>query len=338
MPKSQVDLARVEDFTPYIGRRLECEVSEIDRRGKTVVLSRRRLLERQREKARQELVQTLAEGQVRKGIVRRLTEFGAFVDIGGIEGLLHVSDIRWGRVGKPSDVLKVGDEIDVQILKLDLEKKRISLGAKQLQSDPWELVSANYRVGAQVNGRVIRLADFGAFVELEPGIEGLLPISEISWTHRLRHPKDALNENDTVRVAVIALDPEKRKLTLSLKQLSTDPWKDIEQRYLPDSVVSGRVARLAEFGAFVELEDGVEGLVHISELSDKRVKTVGELVKPGDVVQVRVKSVVAEQRRISLSMKSAVERVRHEPAAFAAHTPATHARAKKKRPLRGGLD
>lgn len=342
MPKSQVDLVRVEDFTPFIGRRLDCEVSEIDRKGKTVVLSRRRYLERQREQAREALASQLAEGQVRKGVVRRLTDFGAFVDIGGIEGLLHVSDIRWGRVGKPSDVLKVGDEIDVQILKLDLEKKRISLGAKQLQADPWELAAANYRPGTQVNGKVVRLADFGAFVELEPGVEALLPISEISWTHRIRHPKDVLNEGDAVRVVVIAADPEKRKLTLSLKQLAGDPWKDIEQRYAHDAVVSGRVSRVADFGAFVELEEGVEGLVHISELSDRRVKTVGEVVKPGDVVKVRVKAVDTEQRRISLSMKSAVEKAPaehvegHAPAA--APQSQAPARAKRKKPLRGGLD
>jgi small subunit ribosomal protein S1 len=338
MPKSQVDLMRVEDFTPYIGRRLDCEVSEIDRKGKTVVLSRRRFLERQREQAREELASQLAEGQVRKGVVRRLTDFGAFVDIGGIEGLLHVSDIRWGRVGKPSDVLKVGDELDVQVLKLDFEKKRISLGAKQLQADPWELAAANYRPGAQVNGNVVRLAEFGAFVELEPGVEALLPISEISWTHRIRHPKDVLNEGDAVRVVVIAADPEKRKLTLSLKQLAGDPWKDIEQRYAVDTIVSGRVSRAADFGAFVELEEGVEGLVHISELSDRRVKTVGEVVKPGDVVKVRVKSVDTEQRRISLSMKSAVEPSSaedHRDAAPAAHAPS---RPKRKKQLRGGLD
>lgn len=342
MPKSQVELHRVEDFAPFIGRRLECEISEIDRKGKTLVVSRRRVLERQREQARQEMKYSLAEGTVRKGVVRRLVDFGAFVDLGGVEGLLHVSDMSYGRIKHPRDMLQVGQEVDVQVLKIDHAKDRISLGLKQLAPDPWNLVEANYRVGATVDGRVLRLVDFGAFVELEPGVEGLLPISELSWTQRVRHPRDLLKEDDLVRVSVLAVDAAKHKLTLSLKALGQDPWKDAAERYPPDSIVSGRVLRLADFGAFIQLEEGIEGMAHISELSDKRVRSVGEVVKVDEVVKVRVKSVDVEQRRVSLSLRIAPP----EPAAASAPAsagpghaaPAHRPQKARKKPLKGGLE
>jgi small subunit ribosomal protein S1 len=338
MPKSQVELGRVEDFTPYIGKRLEAEVSEVDRRAKTLVLSRRRMLERQRERSREELKYALAEGQVRAGVVRRLADFGAFVDLGGMDGLLHVSDLSYARVQHPSEILKVGQKVDVKILKIDLVKDRISLGMKQLAPDPWGVALGNYRVGATVEGRVMRLMDFGAFVELEPGIEGLLPVSELSWTQRVRHPKDLLKPGDAVRVAILALDGEKRKLTLSLRALGPDPWSDVQTRYAPGTVVSARVTRLADFGAFVQLEEGVEGLIHISELSDKRVRAVADVVQPDQVIKVRVKSVDPEQRRISLSLRGIGEdgQPLPEPAAVASHEPA--AARRKRRPLRGGLE
>lgn len=355
MPKSQVELHRIEDFTPYIGRRLECQITEIDRRGRTLVVSRRKLLEREREQARQELKYSLAEGQVRRGVVRRLVDFGAFVDLGGLDGLLHISDISHARLRHPSEALKVGQQLDVQILKIDLVNDRISLGLKQLTPDPWELAAANYRPGNTVDGRVVRVLDFGAFVELEPGVEGLLPISELSWTQRVRHPREVVKEGDAVRVAVLAVDTEKRKLTLSLRALAADPWKDIAERYRPDMVVSGRVTRLTDFGAFVQLEEGVEGLAHISELSEKHVRTVGDVVKPDQVIQVRIKSVDPEQRRIALTLRGTSEekheeheirekrakrgkrdgRTEEAPAGAAPHPhPAQH----RKRPLRGGLD
>jgi small subunit ribosomal protein S1 len=341
MPKSQADLNRIEDFTPFIGRRIECEVTEVNRRGGSLVVSRRKLLERQRESQRAEIKDTLAEGQLRKGIVRRLTDFGAFVDIGGIEGLLHIGDMSYGRVKHPRDLLKENEEIEVQILKIDRAKDRISLGMKQLAPDPWNVVEANYRVGNTVDGRVVKLMDFGAFVELEPGVEGLIPISEMSWTQRIRHPKDILKEGDSVRVAVLAVDLEKHKLTLSLKAMGQDPWKSVTEKYAPDSVVTGLVLRLADFGAFVQLEEGVEGLVHISEMSDKRIRTPSEAAKVGDVVQVRIKSIDLEQRRISLSMRMArspepTEMPVHSGAAALA--PAPSGSKKKKKMLKGGLD
>lgn len=336
MPMSQIDLVRHDEIANFIGRWLECEVTEVDRRGRNLILSRRRVLEKQREEERKQLRFQLAEGQVREGKVARLTDFGAFVDLGGIEGLLHISDITWGRITHPREVLSVGQEIEVQILKIDLVKDRISLGMKQTTPDPWSLVPANYAVGQTVQGRVLRLMNFGAFVELEPGVEGLIPVSEMSWTQHVRHPKDVLKEGDHVRVAVLLVDAANRKLTLSLKALGQDPWVDIGQRYQPEAVVSGAVTRVTKFGAFVRLEDGVEGLLHISQLSHQPVKRVEDVVNVGQVVQVRVLAVDPQERRISLSLKLSAP-----PPAPAAGTssapPPPSAEKKRKRPLRGGL-
>lgn len=335
MPKSQVDVERHDDFHAFVGRRLECEIVEIDRRGRNVLVSRRKVLERRLEAEREQIKGQLEVGQVRPGVVRRLTDFGAFVDIGGIEGLLHVSDISHARIGHPKDVLKVGENVQVQILKLDLGRNRISLGMKQLQADPWELAGTNYRVGETVNGRVTRLMEFGAFVELEPGIEGLIPVGEMSWTQRVRHPKDVVKEGEPVRVAILSVDTDKRRISLSLRALSDDPWKSVAERYPENAVVSGAVQRIANFGAFVQLEEGIEGLVHISELSHERVRSVGDVVKVGDVVQCRVLSLDLEQRRIALSVKAAKE----APAGAAEpeNQPEPAPRRKRERPLRGGL-
>lgn len=334
MPMSQVDLVRQSDFASFIGRWLECEVTEVNRRGRSLVLSRRRVLEREREEERQQLRYQLAEGQTRKGKVVRLVDFGAFIDLGGIEGLLHVSEMSWSRIKHPSNLLKRGDEIEVQVLKIDLVKDRISLGLKQMVPDPWTLVGANYAAGATVDGRVVKLMNFGAFVELQPGIEGLIPASEMSWSQHVRHPKEFLKEGDNVRVSILAVEPDNRRITLSLKALESDPWSAVEERYQPDAVVSGAVMRVAQFGAFVQLEEGVEGLVHISELSNQRVRSVEDVVKPGEVVKVRVLSVDTEQRRIALSMKAA------EPQPAESDLPPVEEpepQKKRKRPLRGGL-
>ncbi|MBL8879261.1 MAG: S1 RNA-binding domain-containing protein [Phycisphaerales bacterium] len=336
MPKSQVDINRLEHFTQFVNHKMECEIVEIDRRGKSVLLSRRRVLEKQRESARAEARQTLAEGQVRSGIVRRLADFGAFVDIGGIDGLLHVSDISYARINNPAEVLKVGDEVQVQVLKIDTAKDRISLGMKQLKADPWTLVEANYKPSQTIDGRVTRLADFGAFVELEPGVEGLLPVSEMSWTKRIRHPRELVKEGDSVRAQVMSIDSAQRRISLSLKALGADPWSTVQERYTPQSTVTGMVTRLAPFGAFVQLEEGVEGLAHISELSDKHVRSVGDAVKEGQVVQARILGVDLAQRRISLSLKTPSS----APIEAAPETPGAAPAAPKKekrRPLRGGL-
>ena len=341
LPLSQIDIVRHENLASFMGHWLECEVTEIDRRGKNLILSRRRILERQRDEEREQLRFQLAEGQVRKGVVRRITDFGAFVDLGGLDGLLHVSDISYSRVNHPGDVLKVGQELEVKVLKVDLVKDRISLGLKQLAPDPWTSVEGRYRPGDTLDGRVTRLMDFGAFVALEDGIEGLIPVSEMSWTQRVAHPKEVVKVGDAVRMAVLAVDVGKRKITLSLKALSADPWNGISERYPPESVVSGAVTRLTQFGAFVQLEEGVEGLIHISQLSDKRVRTPGDVVKVGEVIRVKVLSVDTEQRRISLSLRAAQapDGSSEANATSAAATEAAGEPKKKsrQRPLRGGL-
>lgn len=335
MPMSQVDIVRHDDFAHFIGHWLECEVSEIDRRGKRLVLSRRRVLERQREEEREQLRFQLAEGQVRKGIVRRLADFGAFVDLGGIDGLLHVSDMSYGRVNHPKEMLKEGDEIEVKVLKVDLVKDRVSLGLKQLATDPWTLVEGKFKPGDAIDGRVTKLMNFGAFVVIEEGIEGLIPISEMSWTQRLHHPKEVLKEGEGVRVVILAVSAEKRKISLSLKALGEDPWNGVAERYQPDAIVSGAVTRTTKFGAFVQLEDGVEGLVHISQLSDRRVRSVDDVVDIGTVIKVKVLSVDPQQRRISLSLKA----LGGEDAGGEAAPEESPAlpRRKRDRPLRGGL-
>ncbi|MBK8914039.1 MAG: S1 RNA-binding domain-containing protein [Phycisphaerales bacterium] len=344
MPKSQVDVLRHENFTQFINHKLDCEVSEIDRRGKRLLLSHRRVLERKAAEQRDQVKGTLAAGQRMTGTVKRLTDFGAFVDIGGIDGLLHVSDISWARVNKPGDVLKVGEQIEVEILKIDPERDRISLGRKQLSADPWTLAATNYHVGDTVDGRITRLMDFGAFCEVEAGLEGLIPVSEITYGRRIGHPREVLKEGDAVRVSVLLVDADKRKLSLSLKALTADPWTGVAERYTKDAVVSGAVVRTTNFGAFIQLEEGVEGLAHISELADKHVRTPEEVVKPGQVVQCRVLSVDGEQRRISLSLRTAPAEKAASGAgaaagdsAAAAGAPAEPAKPKKKRPVRGGL-
>ncbi|MFH1747719.1 MAG: S1 RNA-binding domain-containing protein [Planctomycetota bacterium] len=337
MPMSQVDLVRHEDFASFIGHWLECEVTEVNRRGRSLVLSRRRILEREREEERQQLRFQLAEGQTRAGKVVRLVDFGAFVDLGGIEGLLHISDMSWSRLKHPSQLLKQGDEIEVHVLKIDLVKDRISLGLKQTTPDPWTLVSTNYQVGNTIEGRVVKLMNFGAFVELQPGIEGLIPASEMSWSQHVRHPKDFLKEGDNVRVSILAIEAENRKLTLSLKALASDPWTNVAERYTPDTLVSGAVTRVAKFGAFIQLEEGVEGLVHISQLSDRRVRTVEDVIKPGEVVKVRVLSVDTEQRRIALSLKTAETPASEADMDDTPPEQESEPKKKRKRPLRGGL-
>lgn len=345
MPMGQVDLVRIEDFTPFINQRIECEVIEVERSDRRLLLSRRKVLERQRAAAREELKYTLQVGQTRQGVVRRIMDFGAFVDIGGADGLLHISDMSYGRLKHPSEMLKVGDTVAVTVLKIDLVTDKISLGLKQLRTDPWSLVEANYRPGSTVTGRVTKLMDFGAFVELEPGVEGLIPMGEMSYTKRIAHPRELLKEGDAVQIQIVSIESEKRRISLSLKRLGADPWSSAAERYKPEEIVSGLVTRTADFGAFIQLEEGLEGLAHISELSHKRVTRVTDVAKPGMVVQARILSVDAVQRRISLSLKMPQvapvdSALPSDSASDANTTPVSPTQLPKprKRPLRGGLD
>ncbi len=339
MPAGQVDLYFQKDISTFIGQRIKAEVTQFDAHAKNLIISRRNVLEREKEEARQKLMEELAEGQMRRGTIRSVTDFGAFVDLGGVDGLLHVSEMSFRRGRHPSEFVKVGDMVEVKVLKIDKATGKLSLSLKSAMADPWTGVETKYPVGTAITGRITRIPQegFGAFIEVEEGLEGLLPVSEISW-QRIRHPSDVVKEGDTVRLVVLALDPAQRKLTFSLKQAGPDPWKEVKDRYALDMVVNGHVTRVVDFGAFVELEPGLEGLVHISELAPNRVRVSGDVVKPGQEVKVRVLEIDPEARRMSLSIRKAIEAP--APAAAAATPVASEPskKAKKRPPLKGGLD
>ncbi|WP_432797058.1 S1 RNA-binding domain-containing protein [Poriferisphaera sp. WC338] len=303
MPASQVDIHHVDDLEPFVGQKLTGLVQEIDHKGKRVVLSRRQHLEIAQKAAHDKTVSELEVGQIRKGTVSSVVDFGAFVNLGGVDGLVHVTDMAYSHVGKPSDLLKVGQEVEVKILKLDLEKDRISLGMKQIQPDPWDSVASKYKVGDNVEGTIIRTANFGAFVELEAGVEALLPMSEMSWG-RVRSAEDVVKVGDKVRLAIISIDPDKHKMSLSLKAATGDPWVGAEHKYAKYNIVEGKVISTTTFGAFVELQPGIEGLVHISELSDKRVRTVEDVLKVGDTSKFRVIEIDEAEHKVKLSLKA----------------------------------
>lgn len=333
MPAGQVDLYFQKDISTLIGQRMAVEVMQFDRHARNLIVSRRVLLERQKEEARQKLMEELAEGQTRRGVVRSVTDFGAFVDLGGVDGLLHVSEMSHRRVRHPSELIKVGDLVDVKIVKIDKETGKLSLSLKQAMPDPWANVATRYSAGSSVTGRVTKVEPFGAFVEVEEGLEGLLPVSEISW-QRIRHPSDVVKVGDTIKLVVLSVDPNQHRMSFSLKQAGPDPWSQVKERYAVDMVVKGKVTRVVDFGAFVELEPGLEGLVHISELAGHRVNSASDVVKPGQDVDVRVLEIDKEARRISLSIRRAAEVA--APAAPA--VPVAPGKKKKKPELRGGLD
>jgi len=335
MPAGQVDVVFHKDISTFIGQRMMAEVTQFDREKKNLIVSRRNIVEREKEEARQRMLSELTEGAVRRGTVTSVMDYGAFVDIGGVDGLLHISEMSHRRVRNPSEVVKVGDMVDVKIVKIDPETGKIGLSLKQAMADPWVDAGTKYPVGTALTARVARVEGFGAFLEAEEGLEGLLPVSEISW-QRIKQPSDVLKEGDTVKVVVIALDPVARRMTFSIKQAGGDPWAGAADRYPQDSVINGKVTRVADFGAFVELEPGLEGLVHVSELAAHRVRTPADVVKPGDEVRVKVLELDKEKRRIALSIRRAAEAM---PAATSASAPAPEPAKKKKRPqLRGGLD
>lgn len=341
MPQSQVDIAMLKDISILLNQNVKCEVLEVDRRHKNVLVSRRKAMEKDQAENREKLKAELESGQLREGTVRSIMDFGAFVDLGGLDGLIHISDMSYGSVAKVSDVLKVGDKVKVMVLKIDRERDRISLGLKQAMPDPWANVPERYPVGTTMKVRVVRIADFGAFAELEAGVDGLIPISEMGWS-RVRSASEAVKVGDMVDVAVIRVEPDKRRIALSMKQVQADPWAGVLESYTPQSIVKGKVTRLADFGAFIELAPGVEGMAHISELSEKRIKTCSEAVKPGQEVEARVLGVDKENRRISLSLKPATTYTpeAHDKDMAVAGTQAAAAKPSKpprKKPLRGGL-
>ncbi len=308
LPGSQVALRQVPNLEKFCGNELDFRVIKLNKRRRNIVVSRRQVLEEARSELKENLIKELEEEQVRKGIVKNITDFGAFVDLGGIDGLLHITDMSWGRVRHPSQLLTIGEEIDVKVLKFDKERERISLGLKQLQPFPWEGVAERYSNETMVTGKVASITDYGAFVEIEPGVEGLIHISEMSWTKHVRHPSKILAVGDEVEAVVLSVNEEERKISLGLKQTMENPWNSIEERYPIGSSVDGKVRNLTNFGAFVEIEDGIDGLIHISDMSwTKRISHPSEIVQKNQPVRVVVLSIDRENHRISLGLKQTEE-------------------------------
>jgi small subunit ribosomal protein S1 len=304
LPGSQVDLRPVKNLASMLGQIIRAKVIKLNRRRGNVVLSRRAVLEEEREEKRKHTLSVLSEGMVLTGAVKNITDYGAFIDLGGIDGLLHVTDMSWGRVGHPSEIFQIGDQVEVVVLHFDRETGRVSLGYKQKSSDPWAIVDARFPVGAKVQGRVVSLTNYGAFIELEPGVEGLVHVSEMSWTRRVRHPSKIVNVGDMVDVLVLDVNKATKRISLGMKQVEADPWATIDERYKPGERVQGKVRNLTDFGAFVELEPGVDGLLHISDMSwTRNIGHPSELLKKGQPIETQILNVDKDNKRISLGIK-----------------------------------
>ncbi len=308
LPGSQIALRQVQNVDAMLGQSVFVKIIKLNKRRRNIVVSRRAVLEEERDRLKSSILKDLAKDQIREGVVKNITDFGAFVDLGGIDGLLHITDMSWGRVGHPSELVKIGDRVRVKVLNFDPEKERISLGLKQLEAYPWEGVEEKYRVGDRIKGRVVSITDYGAFVELEKGVEGLVHVSEMSWTRHVRHPSKVVNIGDIIDAVVLKVDKANEKISLGLKQTEPDPWLTLDQKYPPRTRVKGKVRNLTNFGAFVELEEGIDGLVHVSDMSwTKRVAHPSEVLKKGDTVEVVILSIDKEHRRISLGLKQVSE-------------------------------
>ncbi len=304
LPGSQVDVRPVRNLDALRGQELRMRVIKVNKKRGNIVLSRKAVLEEENAERKRDTLETLEEGKVLVGVVKNITEYGAFVDLGGIDGLLHITDMSWGRVNHPSEVVNVGDEVKVVVLKFDRDSERVSLGYKQLKADPWSTASIRYPVGARVKGKVVSLTDYGAFVELEEGVEGLIHVSEMSWSKKVKHPSKILNVAQEVECAVLGIDQEAHRISLGLKQTESNPWEQLAGKYPVGSRIKGKVRNLTEFGAFVEVEEGIDGLIHISDLSwTKRVKHPSEILKKGDVVEAVVLNIDADNQRLSLGLK-----------------------------------
>jgi small subunit ribosomal protein S1 len=304
LPGSQIDVRPVRNLDALKGQELRMRVIKVNKKRGNIVLSRKALLEEENAEKKKTTLETLGEGKQLRGTVKNITDYGAFIDLGGIDGLLHITDMSWGRVGHPSELFKVNDEVDVTVLKYDPSTERVSLGHKQLVQDPWATVQDRYPVGARMSGKVVSLTDYGAFIELEPGVEGLIHVSEMSWSKRVKHPSKILNVGDTVEAMVLGVDPAARRISLGLKQVESNPWNELGDKYPVGTKIKGKVRNLTEFGAFVEVEEDIDGLIHISDMSwSKRVKHPSEVLKKGDVVEAMVLSIDADNQRLSLGLK-----------------------------------
>jgi small subunit ribosomal protein S1 len=304
LPGSQIALRRVPNIDELLGQRYKFKIIKLNKRRRNIVVSRRVILERERAHKRDDLMKELQVEQVRKGIVKNITDFGAFIDLGGVDGLLHITDMSWGRISHPSEMVDLGQELNVKVLDIDWDRERISLGLKQLQAYPWEGVTEKYPVGARVQGKVVSITNYGAFVELEPGIEGLVHISEMSWTRNVRHPSKIVSIGETIEAVVLKVDTEQEKISLGMKQTEQDPWVMLPMKYPVGTKISGKVRNLTSFGAFVEIEPGIDGLIHISDMSwTRRVQHPSEAVKKGDSVEVSILNIDPDNKRISLGLK-----------------------------------
>jgi small subunit ribosomal protein S1 len=304
LPGSQVEVRPVRNLDSYIGTEIEVRVIKLNKKRGNVVISRKELLEEDQNAKKEVTLSTLEEGSVFTGTVKNLTDYGAFVDMGGLDGLLHITDMSWGRLTHPRDLVNVGDEIQVKVLKFDKDKQRVSLGFKQLSPDPWLDAVERYPIGAQVRGRILSVTDYGAFVELEQGIEGLVHVSEMTWSKRMKHPSKMVKPGDEVDTIILSVNPNDRRISLGMKQLQDNPWEQLEDKYPTGAIVEGRVRNLTDFGAFIEIEDGIDGLVHVSNLSwTKRIKHPSEVLKKGEKVKAVVLGVEPENRRLSLGVK-----------------------------------
>ncbi|MFB0516093.1 MAG: 30S ribosomal protein S1, partial [Candidatus Neomarinimicrobiota bacterium] len=308
LPGSQIDIRPVQDFDEYIGQEYEFKIVKLNEARKNIVLSRKELLEADLQERKDSLIAELHVGQVLDGRVKNITEFGVFVDLGGLDGLLHITDLSWGRVGHPSEIVELDEPITVKVIDFDSEKQRVSLGLKQLQPHPWDSVEVKYPVGSVVEGRIVSMTNYGAFVEIEKGVEGLIHVSEMSWTKHIRHPSEMFTLGQTIEAKILNMDVTERKISLGVKQLQPDPWDQIEEKYKVGTIQTGKVRNLTQFGAFVELEEGIDGLIHITDLSwTKNVRHPKEVLTKGDQVEVRVLDVSRENRRIALGLKQVQE-------------------------------
>ena len=304
LPASQIDVITPKNLAQFVGNSYEFKVVKINQERQNIVLSRRELIEQERSERRSALLAEMVPGDIRKGTVKNITDFGAFIDLNGIDGLLHITDMSWGRIGHPSELLKIGQEIDVVVLDVNKEKERVSLGLKQKMSNPWDSIETKYPVGARVKGKIVNLVPYGAFVQLEPGVEGLVHVTELSWTKRIAKPSDMLKQGQDIEAVVLGINREEQKISLGIRQLESNPWDTAEQKYPKDTHVKGKVRNLTSYGAFVELEEGIDGMIHVSDISwTRKINHPSEVLKKGDEVEAVVLEVDRPNQRIALGMK-----------------------------------
>ncbi|MDP6925293.1 MAG: 30S ribosomal protein S1 [Candidatus Scalindua sp.] len=304
LPASQIDIKPPGEIAEYIGTEVTCKILKIDEVQQNIIVSRRKLIEEERNKQKREFLDSVEAEQVVKGEVKNIADFGAFIDLGGIDGLLHITDMSWGRISHPSEMLAIGDEVDVKILDIDAVKDKVSLGLKQKTENPWTSVEEKYPIGSKIKGQVVNIMSYGAFVKLETGIEGLVHISEMSWTRRINHPSDVVAIGDSVEAVVLNINKDKEEISLSLKQVEQNPWTNIEEKYPPGVTIKGKVRNLTNYGAFIEIDEGIDGLLHISDMSwSKKVTHPSEIIKKGEMIEVKILSVDKDKKRVSLGIK-----------------------------------